>query len=216
VVSRRRDRQVIVSRLAAALGLGLYNWWVWAVRPGRWLSSADEFFSDLEATGETHSAALRHADVLAGALVLVALALGGGFAGSSRRPEWALLVTFASASVLGGLFPYVCAEGAAASCRAAEWQLRLGWRHYVHIGAGILEFAAVTAAIVLAARRTAGKASGAGRTYRALLTTLLLGYPLLAVAYLADRLGALVEPVFFLCFSVAVLTELLEAEDAAD
>jgi hypothetical protein len=50
------------------------------------------------------------------------------------------------------------------------------------------------------------------RTFRLLRTVLLAGYPLLGVAYLSDRLGALIEPVFLLCFSAALITELLEGE----
>jgi len=30
---------------------------------------------------------------------------------------------------------------------------------------------------------------------------MLIDYPLLAVAYLTDRFGAFVEPIFFVCFS---------------
>ena len=39
---------------------------------------------------------------------------------------------------------------------------------------------------------------------------MLIGYPLLGVAYLTDRFGAFVEPIFFVCFSVMVAIELLE------
>jgi hypothetical protein len=34
------------------------------------------------------------------------------------------------------------------------------------------------------------------------------------VAYLSDRLGAFVEPVFFVCFSLMVAVELFEPEPA--
>ena len=39
---------------------------------------------------------------------------------------------------------------------------------------------------------------------------LVVGYPLLGLVYLTDRLGTLVEPIFFIAFSVMVLTEVFE------
>jgi hypothetical protein len=43
---------------------------------------------------------------------------------------------------------------------------------------------------------------------------LLVGYPLLAVAYLTDRFGSFVEPVFFIGFSVMIFIELFEPRRA--
>ena len=44
---------------------------------------------------------------------------------------------------------------------------------------------------------------------------MVVAYPLLAVAYITDRFGAFVEPIFFACFSVIVLAELVEGVRAA-
>ena len=41
-------------------------------------------------------------------------------------------------------------------------------------------------------------------------TALLAGYPFLAASYLLDKLGTLVEPYFFVLFSVMVLVEVFE------
>lgn len=213
-------RQVRHLRTIGSLGVGavslcLYNWWVWAVWPGRLLSSRDEFFSDLEASGRPHATALSRIDLLAGALLVAALLLRGRSAGPVRRAEWPLLLTFAAASALGGMFPYVCAEGAVAGCRSAEWQLQLNWRQYAHIVVGIIEFGAATGGIALAARRTPGRSTAVRRTFQLLLAVLTPGYPLLGLAYLTDSLGALIEPVFFLCFSAALLAELLEGQGSS-
>lgn len=210
MVRQVRHIRTIGVLSTGAVGLCLYNWWVWAVWPGRLLSSRDELFSDLEASGLPHSAVLSRIDLLAGALLVAALLLRGRSAGPVRRVEWPLLLTFAVAGALGGLFPYVCAEGAVAGCRSAEWQLQLNWRQYAHIVVGIIEFGAATGGIALAARRTPGRSTAVRGTFRLLLAVLIPAYPLLGVAYLTDRLGALIEPVFFLCFSAALLAELLE------
>jgi hypothetical protein len=45
---------------------------------------------------------------------------------------------------------------------------------------------------------------------KATALTMLIGYPLLGIAYLTDRFGAFVEPIFFVCFSVMVAIELFE------
>ncbi len=42
------------------------------------------------------------------------------------------------------------------------------------------------------------------------MTVLAVGYPLLGLVYLTDRLGTLVEPVFFVAFSVMVLAVMFE------
>ena len=76
---------------------------------------------------------------------------------------------------------------------------------------GIAEFATLTTAAVIAMRRTRNDGTrrvsdlrrcgqGAGR--RATRSS--------ALVYLTDRLGTLVEPIFFVAFSVMVLTEVFE------
>ena len=42
----------------------------------------------------------------------------------------------------------------------------------------------------------------------ALVQVIAVGYPILGLVYLTDRLGAFVEPVFFVAFSAMVLTEI--------
>ena len=70
-----------------------------------------------------------------------------------------------------------------------------------------------TLAIVLARRRTAGLPV-LGDLTRWTASALLVAYPLLGVAYLSDRLGAFVEPVFFVCFSLMAAIELFERQPA--
>ena len=82
----------------------------------------------------------------------------------------------------------------------------------MHVLAGIAEFATATTAVYLAWQRTRPVERPTSRAVRWTGRTLVVAYPLLGFAYLTDRLGAFVEPVFFLCFSVMVLVELVEPD----
>ena len=80
--------------------------------------------------------------------------------------------------------------------------------------AGIVEFATATIAVYLAWQRTRAVERPTTRTIRWTGRALAAAYPLLGFAYLTDRLGALVEPIFFVCFSVMVAVELTEPDRA--
>jgi uncharacterized protein DUF998 len=192
------ERRLTAGRLATYAGLAVYNWW--AVLP--FLVSIprfpDPFFSDMEARGQPHAASLQHLDLAAGLLLLAALVVGR----SRGFPEWRLLLLFAGMTALGGLFPFACAEGSDAACRSAEWHFQLPLTHYVHMVSGIVEFAAASFAILFAWRRTRHDPdSPHAPAFRLLYIALLAAYPLLAYAYLADRYGIYIEPLFFIAFS---------------
>jgi hypothetical protein len=82
--------------------------------------------------------------------------------------------------------------------------------HYLHVFSGIIEFAAITFAVYLAWKRTREHSDWVARSVKGIALAMAIGYPLLAVAYLTDRFGAFVEPIFFVSFSVMVAIELLE------
>lgn len=209
------------------VGVAVYNWWLPVAVSRRLLTSPDELFSDLEAAGRHDATLLQHLDLAAGLILLVALLLrgpvsraggvgsaGAGVSGSgiTRRSEWPWLIAFAVSGAVGGRFAYACPEGLSASCRAAEWRLALPHHHYVHVVAGIVEFVTGTVAIYLAWQRTRAGRSAVTRAMRWTGRALVVSYPVLGFAYLTDRLGAFVEPVFFACFSVVVAVELLESD----
>ena len=173
-------------------------------------SSLDGFFSDLSADGQPHAIVLRRLDLAAATLILVALLLRGSASGDGPRREWRWLVAFAACGMIGARFPYACAEGLDSACRAAERHLDLAPHHYVHMAAGIAEFTTATVAIWLAHRRTRDDRDLEGRVAHLLIVVLVVAYPLLGVAYLGDRLGSLIEPVFFVSFSTMVVLELFE------
>ncbi len=204
-----------VARLRAAkvlgvLGLVAYNWWVVVPFVPGLMPSVNGFFSDLEATGRPHSALMSDADLAAGLLLLAALLLRGSTAQRGVRGEWKWMVGFAVAGAIGGRYPYACAEGLSEACRQMEWHLELPLHHYIHVVSGIFEFATLTVAAILAMRRTRHAGTVEARAYVAVVTSLVVGYPLLGLVYLTDRLGTLVEPIFFLTFSAMVVTELFE------
>jgi hypothetical protein len=119
-------------------------------------------------------------------------------------------MAFAVAGAVGGRYHYACAEGLSASCRQLEWHLQLPIHHYVHVLSGITEFATLTVAAVIAMRRTRGDRTTEARAYRSLVKVMAIGYPLLGLVYLTDRLGTLVEPIFFVTFSAMMLAEVFE------
>ena len=189
---------------AVALGvvwLALYNWWIPVASRRKLMTSPDELFSDLEATGRPDATLLQHLDLAAGLVLVVALLLRGSQARGGRRSEWPWLMAMAVAGAIGGQFSYACPEGLSASCRAAEWRLALPRHHYVHVLAGIAEFAFATVAVYLAWKRTRPNKSAIATTVR--WTGPCDGrWPTRSsgIAYITDRFGAFVEPVFFTCF----------------
>jgi len=195
-----------------ALGLALYNWWIPVALSGRLITSPDELFSDLEASGRPDAALLQHLDLAAGLVLLVALSVRGPVARGLRRSEWPWLLAFALSGAVGGQFSYACPEGLSASCRAAEWRLALPHHHYVHVVAGIAEFVFGTVAVYLAWQRTRPRESAVTGAVRWTARALVLAYPVLGFAYLTDRFGGFVEPIFFTCFSAMVVVELLESD----
>lgn len=202
-----------VARVLAVVGVAAYNWWVVVPFAHGLMPSVNGFFSDLEVTGRPHAALMSEADLISALLIIAALLLRGPVADRRARGEWKWMVAFAGAAALGGRYSYACSEGLSATCRRLEWQLALPVHHYIHMLAGIAEFAAVTAAAVIAMRRTRHDGTAVARVYSALVKVLAVGYPLLALAYLTDRMGTFVEPVFFLAFSIMALAEIFEPID---
>lgn len=195
-------------------GLLAYNWWLLVpLRPGL-MTSPDELFSNLEVTGQPYAALMQGADLAAGLLLLAAFTLTGPGRGRHGRGEWLAMLGFAAAGALGGLSPEVCADGISATCRRLEYHFRLPAAQYIHMAAGIAEFAAITIAILSAAARTRSTQGRFARVYRMLATGALLAYPLLGAAYLTDRLGGIMEAVFFAGFTVMAGTQLAERTSA--
>ncbi len=202
--------RVLVAEFLGLVGIVLYNWWVYVVVATNLLTSTDAFFSDLEATGRRDASLFEHLDLAAGVVMFVALLLRGPWGRKGKRAEWPWLLAFALAGVSGGHFSYACPEGLSAACRDAEWDLRLPLHHYLHVVSGIIEFAMMTTAVYLAWKRTRDERTLVAASIKGTWVALLLGYPLLAIAYLTDRFGSFIEPIFFVAFSVMICIELFE------
>ncbi len=195
-------------------GLVTYNWWLLIpLRPGL-MTSPDELFSNLEVTGQPYAALMQHADLASGLLLLVAFALTGPGRWRPGRGEWLSMLGFAAAGAVGGLYPEVCADGISAACRRLEYRFQLPAAQYIHMAAGMGEFAAITTAVLCAVARTRGTRSRFASIYRLLARAALIAYPLLGAAYLTDRLGGIMEAVFFAGFAVMAGTQLAERTSA--
>ena len=208
-------RRTVVAWVLGIVGLAAYNWWLLVpLKPGL-MTSPNELFSNLEVSGQPYATAMQHADLGAGLLLIAAFwAAGHGTSWAARR-EWLSMLVFAAAGALGGLFPEVCADGVNAVCRRQEYRFELPASQYIHSAAGILEFAAITVALLYAVRRTRHELTRPAAAYRALAVAALVAYPLLGGAYLFDRFGGIMEAVFFAGFTVMVLTQLGERTAAA-
>jgi hypothetical protein len=207
------------ARRAAAWILGIagllvYNWWVLVpFKPGL-MSSPSELFSNLEVTGQPFATGMQHADLLSGLLLTAAFLATGSRSIPGGWRDWLGMMAFAASGALGGLCPETCADEISARCRAMEWSFQLPFQQYVHIVAGILEFGAITAALLLAFQRTRGEKGFTARVYRATVIAAAVAYPLLGAAYLLNSLGGVIEAVFFTGFTVIVLSELSERTNA--
>ncbi len=213
LVSPAATRQIVGEILGVA-GLVAYNWWALVpLRPGL-MNSPDELFSDLEVTGQPFASAMQHADLVSGLLVLAAFLVIGGRSVTGARREWVAMGVFGLAGAIGGIFSEACPDGISATCRHLEWTLAFPLHHYLHIVSGIVEFGAITLALFWAYRRTSGDQTHRARVYRFLWKAIVVAYPFLALAYLTNRLGSIIEAIFFLIFSLIVVTQLLERSTA--
>jgi hypothetical protein len=148
-------------------------------------------------------------------LLFAAFWVAGHGASVAARREWLAMLVFAAAGAVGGLWPEVCADGVSAVCRHQEYRFELPASQYIHVAAGILEFAAITVALLSAVRRTWRLRTRPARVYRALTVTALVAYPLLGASYLVDRFGGVLEGVFFAGFTIMVITQLAERAGTA-
>jgi hypothetical protein len=199
-----------VALALGAAGLLAYNWWALVLLKPGLVRSPNELFSDLEVTGQPFATAMQHADFLSGLLLLGAFLVVGSAGVRGGRRDWLAMIVFACGGALGGAFPEGCNEELNAACRRMVWSFGLPLHDYLHIVAGIVEFAGITAAAWFAFRRTRAERTNIAKAYRALVWAAVFGYPVLGVAYLSDRLGAVIEAAFFVGFTVMVLAELLE------
>jgi hypothetical protein len=194
----------------AITGLAAYNWWLLVPFVPGLMRSPSEIFSNLEVSGQPYAAVMQHADLTAGLLLAAAFALAGSRSMPAGRREWMAMMVFAIAAALGGIFPEACADEVSASCWHREWTFQLPLSQYLHIVVGVIEFGAITLALVLAFRRTRDRRGGPALVYRVLLKGSLAAYLLLGLAYLLNRLGGIMEPVFFVGFTIVAVTQLAE------
>lgn len=202
----RRD---LVLALGAC-GVLAYNWWLLVpLRPGL-MSSPNELFSNLEVAGHPFATLMQRADLLSGLAMLAAFAIAGTKLVKAGHSDWICMIIFSLAGVAGGLFPETCADAISSSCRAMEVGLRLPATQYLHLAASVVEFGGITAALAFAVFRTWRQRTAIAKTYRRLAVAAVATYPLLGLAYLSDQLGAIIEGLFFLGFTIMVVAELIE------
>ena len=208
------DFRKISGCLLGILGLLIYNWWIIVpFKPGL-LTSPNQLFSDLEIDSRPYAAVMQHADLISGILLLAAFLIIGNKRLRATLHEWLALVVFSIGALLGGIFVESCSDTTSAVCRHLEVTLQLPAHHYLHMIFGVIEFAAITIALFLAYFRTKTHKTLVARTYKILARGSIVAYPLLIIAYLTNRLGAVIEPVFFLAFAIIVVMQIYERTSA--
>jgi hypothetical protein len=160
--------------------------------------------------GQPYAAAMQHADLASGILVAAAFLAVGRRSVPGGLRDWLAMLVFAAAGAIGGVFSEVCADGVSATCRRQEYHFQLPASQYLHVAAGIVEFAAITVALFLALRRTRASRARTAGSYRWLWRGALVCYPLLGLAYLVNRMGGVMEAVFFAGFTIMVITQMAE------
>jgi hypothetical protein len=191
-------------------GLVLYNWWVLVLFRPSLLRSPNELFSNLEVTGQPYATEMQHADLISGVLFVLAFLAVGWWSLHGGLREWVSMVVFGVAAALGGLFPETCPDEISSACKAQEWHFQLSIQEYLHVVAGIAEFGAITVALVFAYQRTRGHSGRIPATYRGLMLGAVIAYPGLAVAYLFNVAGSIVEGIFFIGFTIMIVIQLRE------
>jgi hypothetical protein len=187
-----------------------YNWWILVpLKPGL-MTSFNELFSDLEIDGRPYAAAMQHADLAAGLLLLIAFLILGSRKHIKNFKEWLAMIFFAIGGAIGGIFTESCSDTTSAVCRRLEIRFQLPAHHYLHIVAGIIEFGSITIALYIARKRTRNQKTQTAKAYSILAKAALIGYPLLILAYLTNFLGGFIEMFFFLAFTMITITQLWE------
>ena len=199
---RRRNAAALVCVPAVAA----YNWWLFVPFDHGLLRSTNSFFSDLEVRGPRDATMFERLDVTAG--VLFAIALTAESTAARRAQAGVAAVPRVRVRRRSRRsFPFSCAEGTSSACRSAEWHLQLPWYHYAHVLASAVEFLAISIGVLVAWHRTRNERSLEATLFRTIGIVLVVAYAPLAVSYFSDHLAALVEPLFFVAFSIAVVTE---------
>jgi len=164
-------------------------------------------------TGQPFATSMQHSDLSIRVLWCCGRVLDFGH---DERAEgvagMTAMVVFSLAGALGGVFPEICSDGANALCRSRELRFQLPAQHTAY-HRRILEFGGITLALYYAWRRTRNSTTFTARIYKGLARSAIVGYPILGVAYLVNRLGSIAEAFFFLGFTVLVLTQLQERTD---
>jgi hypothetical protein len=200
----------VIAWFCGIAGLAFYNWWVLVLFRPSLLRSPNELFSNLEVTGQPFASEMQRADLMAGLLIVLAFVAVGWWSLRAGLREWVSMVVFGAAVAIGGRFPETCPDEISRACKDHEWHFQLSLQEYLHVIAGISEFAAITLALVFAYQRTRGRGGIVPIVYWGLLVGAIIAYPGLAVAYLFNFAGSIVEGLFFTGFTVMVVTQLRE------
>ena len=132
--------------------------------------------------------------------LLVAFGLRYRFWSRTSIAMWWYGVMWALGGLFEGIFPMQCASTPDKACGKAELRFTLPVHHYLHIGLGVLEFAGGSFMILKAWRTPA--LGWLARLGRVMSGWLLVIYPLIGLTFFTKKWQGIMEPVFFVTFTV--------------
>jgi hypothetical protein len=190
-----------IAVVLGALAIALHNWWVY-IYPAGWMPhhSFHALISEAAAVDQPHGRLLSMLDVIVGIALLVAFGLRWRFWKRTSIVMWIYGVMWALGGLFEGIFPMECASTPDKACGKAELKFTLPVHHYLHIGLGILEFAGGSFMILKAWKTPAY--GWLARLGRWLAVSLLVCYPLIGLTFFTKHWQGIMEPVFFVIFSI--------------
>jgi hypothetical protein len=209
-IIKPKNNRKIIAWISGILGLISYNWWILAPFKSGIITSPNQLFSDLEINGQPYANVMQHLDLISGILFLITFLFLINRSNIKRNYESLALIGFGIFAALGGVFSETCSDTTNAVCRHLEISMKLPAQQYLHLLFGIAEFGFITIALFFAYYRTKKKRTKIAKIYRFLFVGAFIAYPLLGLAYVTNRLGAIIEPVFFTAFSIIILVQLYE------
>ena len=205
-VTSPADEQVdLRRRLALALGtVGAiaHNWWV-VIYPLGWMPSWHALISEAEATDQPHGQFLSTIDIIVGVFVIAGVLLvGREYRGRRGRVVWWLALSWGFFGMLEGIFPLACSPSTNKVCEDAEWKFELAYHHYVHMGAGVVEYLSANLVAIMAWR--VGSLGWLSRFGKWMTLAMVVFYPFMGATFFLHKWSTITEALFFVMYSTTI------------
>lgn len=193
------DRQWRWAVILGTIGVVAHNWWV-VIYPLGWMPSWHALISEAEATDQVHGRLLSNIDIVVGIFVIAGVLLvRRTYWGRPGRAVWWFALSWGFFGMLEGVFPLACSPSSNKICEDAEWKFELAYHHYVHMGAGVLEYLSANLVAILAWRTPSlGWLSRFGKW---MTIVMICAYPFMGATFFTHKWSTISEALFFILYS---------------